>query len=789
MRRSLTSVVLATTLAAIGAAAQAASGEFAFVVGEVSLTKAQGQRSTPVKGTALDPGDVIATGANGMAQLTMVDQARLSLRPNTQFVIERYPDRRDSGEGAVLSLLKGTLRTFTGLIASTSRERYVMKTRVATVGIRGSGNILYACEGSECDPSVVGEGRSAGEPITVNHTIEGSHSITNAPADAVPGTPPRQGAAATLITGPGQTVMVQGIQPPRFIPTPQFIANVAVTMAGTSRKAEGAATTGAPPRDFAPSDTVALPATLQSSTPVIGNNGLGFPIVDASGNLGADPLGLRDVIVAIGSPFLTQATAAQLDLQGGFRGYTAYAGTQTGVSAFVGGGTLRDARDVSLTGGDSISMGRWEGASFGFFGPDSAAPISGSVHWIIAPSGYPAYFSDVLTGSATYTLAGATSPTNQDNVVGSLGSASLTANFTNRTLSLGLAVSVPAAGANPGGQWQMSAEGVPIASNTFFASSADHLTIVNGSGQSSRTNSLLGGSIEGSFVGRSLSGAILGYGISDQTSALSTHWNVVTGVAAFTGPAQDSSAPYSEGRISDPAGTLSDFIRTYATTDRPDEVVSDTQGRVTAFSAPFATLGSHASYTIGTAQVVQSGADPETGLIWGRWGGGIAQVAAGGQTRAIDLSNASLHYIFAGAQSGPVSLPLTGTGIYDVIGSTSPTDGAGHVGALNTAALNVNFTSRQLDASLNLAINNQTWTADARNVAIYRDQSFSAYSGTPIPGLPNPAPLIIGCSPGCGQGATGSIDGFFSGRTGQRAGMMYNLGGVQGVIAFGRRGG
>ena len=30
-------------------------------------------------------------------------------------------------------------------IAAGSRENFVMKTRVATVGIRGSGNILYAC--------------------------------------------------------------------------------------------------------------------------------------------------------------------------------------------------------------------------------------------------------------------------------------------------------------------------------------------------------------------------------------------------------------------------------------------------------------------------------------------------------------------------------------------------------------------------------------------------------------------------------------------------------------------
>jgi len=88
-----------------------------------------------------------------------------------------------------------------------------------------------------------------------------------------------------------------------------------------------------------------------------------------------------------------------------------------------------------------------------------------------------------------------------------------------------------------------------------------------------------------------------------------------------------------------------------------------------------------------------------------------------------------------------------------------------------------------------IAINNQTWNGNASNVPIYRDAYFSAYSGAPIAGVPNPSPLNISCSPNCGAGATGSVDGFFAGPNGNRAGMIYNLGGNQGAVAFGRRGG
>jgi hypothetical protein len=778
--------LLIAALAATPLWAAAASGEFTFVTGEVGLTKANGQRSTPQRGTPVDAGDRITTGANGMAQLTMVDQARLSLRPATQFVIEAYPERRDGNESAILSLVKGTLRTFTGLLASSNRDKFVMKTRVATVGIRGSGNILYACEPGECDESVVG-GTKSTDAITVNHTIEGSHAITNSVNDR-PGMPAQQGGATTLITGPGQTVLVAGNQAPRYIPTPSFIANVATNMTA-AKPAEAVAATGgstADTRNFSPGDVPALSTSQQVVTAFVGNN-VFVNDVDATGNLGADPIALRDIIIATGSPFSGQARAGDVTTSGNdLRGYVSYTGS---ISPFISGGTLTESRGV-LVDGASIFLGRYENASLGFFGPNSGAPIPGSIHWVMATSGYPAYLSDVLTGTATYSLAAATSPTNQNNTAGTLGSANLNVNFSSRTLGMQASISIPVAGGNPGGSWSMTANNVPFTFNSFFASTADHVVITNGSANST-SNSNLTGSFEGSFVGNGLGGAIMGYGIADRTPANSAAWNFVTGVAAFTGTTQNNAASYREGRVSDPAGTLAEFIRSYATTDRPDEVTSDATGRVTAFSAPFSRIGGpHSTYAIGSAQVVQSGIDPETGMVWGRWGGGTAVVTREGQTASLELGNASLHYIFAGTQSGPVALPLTGSANYTVIGSTSPTDSAGGVGTFNGATLNANFTNRTVDASVNIAIAGQTWTGAAAGMPIYRDQYFSAYSGTPIPGLPNPAPLVIGCTPNCGgPTVSGSFDGFFTGRTGQRAGMVYNLGGNQGVVAFGRPGG
>jgi len=770
-------LAVACVAALVPPAAFAASGQFTFVVGEVSLVKASGQRSTPARGTAVDPGDRIVTGTNGMAQLTMVDQARLSLRPSTQFVIEAYPDRRDSEQGGVLNLIKGTLRTFTGLIASSNRERFVMKTRVATVGIRGSGNILYACEDKECDESVSGVGRVDGG-LTVNHTIDGSHAIT--------GTGP--GGQGTLVTGPGQTVLVAANQAPRFIPTPSFIADLATNMTGATDTAPPpAGGSSAETRNFSPSDTPVLPASQQNIGSNVGNTVLTFPTIDATGNLGSDPLGLRDVVISSGSPLFGQSLPGDVVLDGNaVRGYAGYPASL--VRPTVVGGAPQDFGSTSAEG-TVVTWGRWANASLSFFGGGGAVAVPGSIHWINAPSGYPAFLAEVLTGTAAYTLVGGTQPTNQNNVVGALGTASLNVNFTNRTLGFNAAVSIPAGGSAAGGSWQLAAIDVPIALNSFYASTLDRLTITNGTGHSSRSTNELSGSFEGSFVGSGLSMAILGYGISDSTAASLANWHFVSGVAAFAGVQQNGAAEYREGRVSDSQGALTEFIRTFATTNRPDEVTANAQGGVTAFSAPSAALGVHATYAQGSAQIVQSGVDPETGMVWGRWGGGTATVTRGSQSEQLFLNDRSLHYIFAGTQSGPVALPLTGTAIYDVIGSTSPTDFNGNVGTLNSATLNANFTNRTADATVNIAIAGHTWNGSASGMPIYRDQYFSAYSGTPIPGLPNPAPLVVSCTPNCGQGAGGSFDGFFTGRSGGRAGLIYNLGGNQGTVAFGRRGG
>ena len=121
---------LLSLLALLGASAAgpalAQSGTVTFVSGEVAVQRKDAGRVPATRGMAVNAGDTIVTGQQGMAQLVMVDQARISVRPNSQVQIEQYADRPEGETPAVLNVVRGTLRTFTGQLTAGNRDKYTM---------------------------------------------------------------------------------------------------------------------------------------------------------------------------------------------------------------------------------------------------------------------------------------------------------------------------------------------------------------------------------------------------------------------------------------------------------------------------------------------------------------------------------------------------------------------------------------------------------------------------------------------------------------------------------------
>ena len=114
-------------------------GTVTFVTGDVSITSADKAVVPAVKNAALNAGDTIET-KNGRLQLSLIDGGKVSLQPNTIYKINKYEflGKEDGSEFAFTELIKGGLRTVSGLIGHKNRERYQLKTAVATIGIRGT---------------------------------------------------------------------------------------------------------------------------------------------------------------------------------------------------------------------------------------------------------------------------------------------------------------------------------------------------------------------------------------------------------------------------------------------------------------------------------------------------------------------------------------------------------------------------------------------------------------------------------------------------------------------------
>jgi len=142
-RLNRSGVMLALVSAAFAGEAGAAAGRTEFTIGPVMVAGRDGVERPLARGTELDNGDVVRTNA-GRAQIRFTDGAYVSLQPNTEFGIRDYlyENKTDGSEKGFFGLVKGAMRTVTGLIGRVNRSRYQITTPTATVGIRGTGGVI-----------------------------------------------------------------------------------------------------------------------------------------------------------------------------------------------------------------------------------------------------------------------------------------------------------------------------------------------------------------------------------------------------------------------------------------------------------------------------------------------------------------------------------------------------------------------------------------------------------------------------------------------------------------------
>ena len=115
------------------------AGSVTFKSGDATITHADNTVVPAEKSASLNEGDTIET-KNGRVQLAFINGGKVSLQPNTIYKINKFTfsGKEDGTEYNFTELVKGGLRTISGLIGHKNRSHYQVKTVVATIGIRGT---------------------------------------------------------------------------------------------------------------------------------------------------------------------------------------------------------------------------------------------------------------------------------------------------------------------------------------------------------------------------------------------------------------------------------------------------------------------------------------------------------------------------------------------------------------------------------------------------------------------------------------------------------------------------
>jgi hypothetical protein len=140
MHPRLAQLGIAVVLSALASSAAASSGTITQLSGTLSVRKADGSVRILSQRSTIESGDTVNTERESFAQIRFSDGGQVTLKPNTSVKIQsfRFSEEKPQDDSFVYRLVKGGLRTVTGLVGKRSKDKYELETATATVGIRGT---------------------------------------------------------------------------------------------------------------------------------------------------------------------------------------------------------------------------------------------------------------------------------------------------------------------------------------------------------------------------------------------------------------------------------------------------------------------------------------------------------------------------------------------------------------------------------------------------------------------------------------------------------------------------
>lgn len=520
--------------------ASANIGRVLYTFGNVTVEKPA--ISNLKRGVTVEEGDIVVTGPKGYAQLKLLDGTKIAIRPGSRFVIEAFEAPATAtqaaiGEGKALrssfKLQKGGFRTITGSIARRDPAAYQVTTPSAVIRVRGTNFVARTCAG-DC-----GAGTLDGDYIGVS---SGGVNVSNAAgsldlANNQFGFAQSFNTPPTRLTAPPSSLQDDGLAVLEESEEEGSDEDEGGASAASGDSSEEGGEEGgsgdesttaiASTRGGAVSSTAAASNSTKSTTTTTapGDNepdqeisaaGTGGQNVDLTGG-GEEtfiPRGLTFAVEGRAAGINTNNETATFDSNNNLTGFADPGSEGQSVTYAIGAAVNRN---VGFDPNSSIKWGRW-GNGIATQSTNDAAPTNleldnQSLHWVVV-SQDEVVPTQVITGSASYTLVGNTDPTDNLGNVGVLGSANFSADFTNSTVESSLQLGINEQ------NWTASGSG-NITSNLF--SGLYGTVSVNGAADGS-------GSFGGVFGGFSATGVPTGAGMTYQ---LSNGTATVSGAAVF----------------------------------------------------------------------------------------------------------------------------------------------------------------------------------------------------------------------------------------------------------------
>lgn len=386
--------IIGTCTMLLAGTALANSGRIDFVAGNVTVQTLGSSPRVLTRGAEVRSGDTVQTN-NGMVQIRYPDGAFVSLKPDTEYAIEsyRFDGKTDGSEQGLFRLIKGTMRTVTGLVGRVNRSAYRILTPTATIGIRGTGGVI------------------AVNGITGATTIIGTSGTWDMRAQT----------GAPIPVGPGQTG--------RTTASPNQPAQQVSTDPGSS-STTGQATqqsTTTTKTEYSTSENRTSSGTAEALSTTKARTGITLAVAGSPGS---------------GIAFATQNTtsvAGHTDVQvtiDGSDALTGFVKTNTSASpsvetATVIGGTLAE-HGIE---GSTVTWGRIVNGTLKSVVTGTSATTS---TFTVGPNGGIAYAAGESTldmpktGTFTYVMANFTRPTfkSEASMIGAVNSSQLTGTFT-----------------------------------------------------------------------------------------------------------------------------------------------------------------------------------------------------------------------------------------------------------------------------------------------------------------------------------------------------------------------